>query len=293
MQLKNYLQKLKILWNPLLFFQIIWTNRFLLRSLVVRNIASRYRGSFLGLIWSFVHPLMMLCVYTFVFSVVFKARWGIDTGGGRGAFAIIMFCGMAMFNIFSESVSNSCGVVVANPNFVKKVIFPLEILPLAQVAASLILGMVWFVLLFLGTIFIFGKISFTMLLLPLVLLPLHDFLLPLGLLPLAIFSLGISYFVASLGVYIRDTQYLIGVILQILFFMTPIFYPLQAVPERFRWPLQLNPLTILIEETRKVFLYGELPNWLFLGIAFLVSCLVLHLGFIWFHKTKKGFADVL
>lgn len=187
MQLKNYLQKLKILWNPLLFFQIIWTNRFLLRSLVVRNIASRYRGSFLGLIWSFVHPLMMLCVYTFVFSVVFKARWGIDTGGGRGAFAIIMFCGMAMFNIFSESVSNSCGVVVANPNFVKKVIFPLEILPLAQVAASLILGMVWFVLLFLGTIFIFGKISFTMLLLPLVLLP------------LAIFSLGISYFVASLG----------------------------------------------------------------------------------------------
>ena len=281
MQLKNYLQKLKILWNPLLFFQIIWTNRFLLRSLVVRNIASRYRGSFLGLIWSFVHPLMMLCVYTFVFSVVFKARWGIDTGGGRGAFAIIMFCGMAMFNIFSESVSNSCGVVVDNPNFVKKVIFPLEILPLAQVAASLILGMVWFILLFLGTIFIFGKISFTMLLLPLVLLP------------LAIFSLGISYFVASLGVYIRDTQYLIGVILQILFFMTPIFYPLQAVPERFRWPLQLNPLTILIEEARKVFLYGELPNWLFLGIAFLVSCLVLHLGFIWFHKTKKGFADVL
>ena len=129
MQLKNYLQKLKILWNPLLFFQIVWTNRFLLRSLIVRNIASRYRGSFLGLIWSFVHPLMMLCVYTFVFSVVFKARWGIDTGGGRGAFAIIMFCGMAMFNIFSESVSNSCGVVVANPNFVKKVIFPLEILP--------------------------------------------------------------------------------------------------------------------------------------------------------------------
>ena len=118
-------------------------------------------------------------------------------------------------------------------------------------------------------------------------------LLPLVLLPLALFSLGISYFVASLGVYIRDTQYLIGVILQILFFMTPIFYPLQAVPERFRWPLQLNPLTILIEEARKVFLYGELPNWLFLGIAFLVSCLVLHLGFIWFHKTKKGFADVL
>ena len=256
-------------------------NRSLLWQFVKRRVSARYKGSVLGLFWSFVHPMMMLCVYTFVFSVVFKSRWGVDTGGGRGAFAIIMFCGLAMFNIFSEAVNLNCGIVVGNPNLVKKVIFPLEILPLSQTIASFAVGMVWFLLLFLGTVFVFGKISFTMLLLPLILFPLF------------LFTLGVSFFVSSLSVYVRDTPYLVGVLLQILFFMTPIFYPIAAIPERFRWPLRLNPLTLLIEEARKVFLYGELPDWRFLGAAFLISLLVLHLGFLWFHKTKKGFADVL
>lgn len=256
-------------------------NRSLLWQFVKRNVSARYKGSVLGLFWSFVHPMMMLCVYTFVFSVVFKSRWGVDTGGGRGAFAIIMFCGLALFNIFSEAVNLNCGIVVGNTNLVKKVIFPLEILPMSQTIASFAVGMVWFFLLFLGAVFIFGKLSFTMLLLPLILLPLF------------LFTLGVSFFVSSLSVYVRDTPYLVGVLLQILFFMTPIFYPIAAIPERFRWPLQLNPLTILIEEARKVFLYGELPDWRFLGAAFLISLLALHLGFLWFHKTKKGFADVL
>lgn len=259
----------------------VFRNRTLLSQFVKRNIAVRYRGSMLGLVWSFVQPLMMLSVYTFVFSVVFKARWGVDVGGGRGAFAIVMFCGMAIFNIFSESVNTCCGVVTGNPNLVKKVIFPLEVLPVAQTVSSFILGMVWFILLFFGAVFIFGKISFTMLLLPLILLPLF------------LFSLGISCFVASLGVYVRDTSYVVQVVLQVLFFMTPIFYPIQAVPEKFRWPLRLNPLTLLIEEARKVFLYGQFPDWKFLGAAFLISLVVLQLGFVWFEKTKKGFADVL
>ena len=257
------------------------TNRSLLWQFVKRSVSARYKGSVLGLFWSFVHPMMMLCVYTFVFSVVFQSRWGVDMGGGRGAFAIIMFCGLALFNIFSEAVNLNCGIVVGNTNLVKKVIFPLEILPLSQTIASFAVGLVWFFLLVLGAVFIFGKLSFTMLLLPLILLPLF------------LFTLGVSFFVSSLSVYVRDTPYLVGVLLQILFFMTPIFYPIAAIPERFRWPLQLNPLTILIEEARKVFLYGELPDWRFLGMAFLISLLVLHLGFLWFHKTKKGFADVL
>ena len=261
---------------------IAFANRSLLWQFVKRSVSARYRGSMLGLFWSFAQPLMMLCVYTFVFSVVFKARWGVETdGGGRGAFAIIMFCGLALFNIFSEAVNLNCGIVVANTNLVKKVIFPLEILPLSQTIASFAVGMVWFFLLFLGAVFVFGKLSFTMLLLPLILLPLF------------LFTLGVSYFTASLGVYVRDTPYVVGVALQVLFFMTPIFYPVSAIPERFRWPIMLNPLTLLIEEARKVFLYGELPDWRFLGAAFLISLLVLHLGFLWFHKTKKGFADVL
>ena len=261
---------------------IVTANRSLLWQFVKRSVASRYRGSVLGLFWSFAQPMMMLCVYTFVFSMVFRSRWGVEVdGGGRGSFAIIMFCGLAVFNIFSEAVNLNCTIVVSNPNLVKKVIFPLEILPLSQTMASFAVGMVWFVLLFLGTVFIFGKISFTMLLLPLILIPLF------------LFTLGVSYFTASLGVYVRDTAYMVGVVLQILFFMTPIFYPVAAIPERFRWPLQANPLTIMIEEARKVFLYGELPDWGFLAGAFAVSLLTLHLGFLWFHKTKKGFADVL
>lgn len=280
-RMMKVLSKALSLLNPVLLPRIAWENRWLLKQLVFRNIAARYKGSLLGLLWSFIQPLLMLCVYTFVFSVVFQARWGVDAGGGRGAFAIIMFCGMALYNIFSESVNSNCTIVTGNPNFVKKVIFPLEILPLAQTASTCVLGLAWFILLFFGAVFVFGTLSFTMLLLPLILLP------------LAIFSLGISYFVASLGVYVRDTQYVVGVVLQILFFMTPIFYPIQAVPEKFRWPLQLNPMTILIEEARNVFLYGRLPNWILLGVALLVSLVMLQLGFAWFHKTKKGFADVL
>ena len=256
-------------------------NRSLLWQFVKRNIAVRYRGAMLGFVWSFVQPLMMLCVYTFVFSIVLKARWGMDTGDSKGAFAIIMFCGMALYNIFAECIAGSCGVILANPNLVKKVIFPLDVLPLAQTFSTFILSTVWFFLLFLGVIFIYGKLSFTMLLLPLVLIPLF------------LFTQGVSYFVASLGVYVRDTSYVVQVILQVLFFMTPIFYPISVVPKQYRWPLEANPLTILIEQARNVFLYGKLPDWTFLGIAFLISVIVLQLGFVWFTRTKKGFADVL
>lgn len=258
-------------------------NRSLFAQMTKRTVEMRYRGSALGLVWSFVQPLIMLCVYTFVFSVVFKSRWGVDVsvGDSKGAFAVIMFCGMTMFNLFAEAVSNSCGCITGNPNLVKKVIFPLEILPITQTATTFILGIAWFVLLFFGAYFILGFIGWTMLLFPLVVLPLF------------IFTLGIAYLVASLGVYVRDTQYIIGVVLQILFFATPIFYPINAVPERFRIVLELNPLTVLIEQARNVFLYGRMPNWLFLGLAALVSLIVLQLGYYFFSKTKRGFADVL
>ena len=258
-------------------------SRSLFIQMTRRNVEMRYRGSVLGLVWSFVHPLMMLCVYTFVFSVVFKSRWGVDVsvGDSKGAFAVIMFCGMAMFNLFAEAITMSCGSIIGNPNLVKKVIFPLEILPLTQVTTTFILGMAWFVLLFIGTWLILGEIHWTM------------FLLPAVLVPLMIFSTGISFFVSSLGVYVRDTQYVIGVVLQVLFFATPIFYPINAVPENFRIFLEFNPLTVFIEQARNVFLCGKMPDWLFLGLATLVSLIVLQFGYYFFVKTKRGFADVL
>lgn len=281
--MKNILKRLLFVFNITLLPKAVLANRNLLYQMVQRTIAGRYRGSFLGMLWSFVQPLMMLTVYTFVFSVIFKARWGTDVPGGasQGGFAVIMFCGIALYNIFSESVMSACGCITGNPNFVKKVVFPLDILPFAQTVSSFAFGLVWVLLLFLGAVFILGTISFKMLLLPLILIELF------------VFSLGISYFVASMTVFVRDTQYVAGVVLQILFFMTPIFYSLEMVPEAFRKPLQMNPLTIMIEQARNVFLYDRMPDWNFLGGALLVSLLVMQLGFAWFYKTKKGFADVL
>jgi len=279
--MNNIIRKLAVVFDLSILPKSVCRNRALLWQLIRRNVAMRYRGSMLGLLWSFVQPLLMLCVYTFVFSIVFKARWGVNVEDSQGKFAIILFCGLALYSIFAESVNGGCSVITCNPNFVKKVIFPLEILPLAQCISSFILGSVWFILLFAGTVLVFRTVSFTMLLLPLILIPLF------------LFSAGIAYFAASLGVYVKDTAYVIQVILQVLFFMTPIFYPIEAVPEKYRWPLEINPLTVLIEQARKVFLYDSLPDWSFLGIATLSSLLVFHMGFIWFFKTKKGFSDVL
>ena len=276
------LRKILALFNIVRIPAIILENRGLLWQFSARNVQSRYRGSFLGLVWMFAQPLMMLAVYTFVFSIVFKAKWGVGTvDDGKSAFAVVMFCGMAIYNFFSEAVNLCCTCVLYNANLVKKVIFPLEILPVSQVLATFVVGMAWFLLLFVGAWQILGFIGWTMLLLPVVLVP------------LILFTLGVSFFVAALGVFVRDTQYVMGVILQILFFATPIFYPISAVPENLRWILECNPLTIFIEQARNVFLYGVMPDWKFLGIATLVSCVVLQMGSFFFVRTKKGFADVL
>lgn len=275
------LKKLLEVFNVLALPKTVLRHADLIVQMTQRNIAQRYRGSALGLVWSFIQPLMMLVVYTFVFSVVFKARWGIDVNEGKGSFAVIMFCGMSMYNQFSEAVNCACVSITSNPNLVKKVIFPLEILPISQVCATFINGLAWFILLFFGAWLILGFVGWTMLLLPVILIP------------LLLFTLGVSYFIASLGVFIRDMPYVISVILQILFFATPIFYPISAVPEDMQWILEGNPLTVFIEQARNVFLYGKLPDWAFLGHATIISLVVLQLGYFFFYRTKRGFADVL
>ena len=159
----------------------IWQNRSLLKQMIKRLIAAKYQGSTLGILWNVIHPLMMLTIYTYVFSVVFKAKWGAhNVADSKGAFAIILFCGMTMFSIFSDAVTLSATQITGNANFVKKVVFPLIILPISQVLTSFILGLVWVVLLFIGTVFIYGNLSWSMLLLPVVWFP------------LLLFTLGIS-----------------------------------------------------------------------------------------------------
>ena len=259
----------------------IWHHRDLLKQLLKRNILGCYKGSGLGGLWSFITPLFMLSIYTFVFSIIFKARWGADVGDSRAAFALTLFCGLAIYNIFSESISSSATTIVSNVNYVKKVVFPLEILPVNMLLSALFFGGIWFIILFAGIGIFMHKICLTAICLPLILLP------------LIFFTLGLCWLIASLGVYIRDVVHFVGLALQALFFMTPIFYPINMVPEKFQLVLRLNPLTTIIQETRKVVLYNTWPDWRMLGIIFVVSLVVFQLGYIWFMKTKRGFADVL
>lgn len=260
----------------------VWANRGLFCQMLRRNIAVRYRGSVLGLVWSLAQPLMMLAVYTFVFGIVFKARWGIESmDENRWSFPLIMFCGLALFNLFSESV-NSAGIqVVSQPNLVKKVIFPLELLPMLNVATALFFNLAWLGLLFVGACAFLDSLGWTMLLLPLTMAPL---LLICG---------GLSFAIAAFGVYLRDVPQLVNVACQVLFFMTPIFYSLAMVPENLRWMLKINPLTPIVEQTRALFLYGQQPDYTVCAWLFLVGLAVFELGYASFCKLKKGFADVL
>lgn len=277
----------KYLFHPVKTAKLVFVRGDLLKQFVRRQVEERYRGSVFGLVWSFAQPLMMLAVYTFVFSTIFKSK---TTFGGVASdipFSLFLLCGMAVFGMFSESVNGCCMSVAGKPNFVKKVVFPLEVLPASQVFSTFILNLVWFILLIAGMLVMVHKIYWTMIFLPLILLP------------LLLLSLGCGYIAAAVSVYIRDCQYLIGVCLQVLFFMSPVFYSMDRIMETDKVPgickmiLKLNPIYPLIENTRKIFLIGELPDFLWLGILTVVSYVVFHLGAVFFAKTKKGFADVI
>lgn len=267
--------------NPFNALLGIWKGRDLLKQFVRRNIEGRYKGTMIGLVWMVVTPLVMLAVYTFIFGVVFKVRWGAGLGDSKVAFALIMFCGMTVFNIFSESVNGSVGIVSGNPNYVKKVVFPLELLPASAVLSACFFGLIWIGILLLGIILFLHKFCFAAVCLPLIFIP------------LIFFSCGFAWFVASLGVFVRDLAHVIGIVLQVLYFMTPIFYSVEMVPENLRIILFLNPLTSIVQSTRQVLMFNQWPDWRVLGIVTLLSMIIFQFGYFWFMKTKRGFADVL
>jgi lipopolysaccharide transport system permease protein len=275
---------LRALLNPLAMAAHLWGLRDLAVQFTRREVAARHKGSVLGVVWNFLHPLMMLGVYTFVFAIVWQARWLPIGGeeGGRGVFALSVFAGLVMWEIFSSGVGSAPTLIANNANFVKKVIFPLEVLPLAQIGAAAVVAGVSFLVLLAGNLAVRGSISPTLWLFPLV--------LP------ALFALtaGLSWFVASLGVFLRDLRQLVaGMLLQVFFFMTPIFYPLERVPEPYQGVLRLNPMASIIENARRTALFGEYPDWVSLGIVTAVGLLVMQLGYAFFMKSKRSFADVI
>jgi len=267
--------------TPVAMFTSLWRNRRLIWQMTRRDVVGRYRGSVLGLAWSFFNPLLMLFVYTFVFSVVFKARWGMGGDESKAGFAIILFVGMVVHGLFAECVNRAPGLVISNVNYVKKVVFPLEILPWVAMGSAIFNSLVSVIVLLLGLFIINQSLPWTSVLFPLVMLP------------LVLAGMGFAWFLAALGVFVRDVGQVTGIFTTVLMFLSPVFYPVSALPEEYRGLLQVNPLTLIIEESRKVLVFGSQPDWASLGVALLAGLAIAAAGFWWFQKTRKGFADVL
>ena len=262
-------------------FASLWRHRFLILQLTKRDVIGRYRGSAMGLAWSFFYPVLMLTVYTFVFSVVFKARWGGIGDSDKASFAIFLFVGMIVHGLFAECVNRAPGLILSNVNYVKKVVFPLEILPSVAMGSALFHAGVSLLVLLAARLIVDQQLSWTAMFIPLILLP------------LCLATMGAAWFLSAIGVYLRDVGQTVGIFTTALLFLSPVFYPLTALPANYQKWLRLNPLTFVIEESRKVLVSGQLPDWSAWMSFFLVSLAAAWIGFWWFQKSRKGFADVL
>lgn len=260
----------------------LWRNRQLIMQMTEREVVGRYKGSAMGLAWSFFNPVFMLVVYTFVFSEIFKSRWGgIGADDSKTQFAVVLFVGMIVLSLFSEVINRAPALIISNVNYVKKVVFPIEILPVITMGAALFHCLISLCVLLAAFALFNGYLHWTAVLVPVVMLP------------LVILTTGLSWMLASLGVFLRDVGQTIGIITTVLMFLSPVFYPITAVPERFRPFIMANPLTFIIEQARAVLIWGHLPDWIGLGIYSLAATAVAWAGYVWFQKTRKGFADVL
>lgn len=263
------------------FPKVLWSHRDLWWRLTERDVLGRYRGSLLGVAWSFLNPLAMLAVYTFVFSQIFKARWGNLEDEGPLGFAINLFAGLIVFNMISECLTKAPGLIVANPNYVKKVIFPLEVLPCVAVSSALFHALTSLVVLA-----VFQLIARHG-------LPLSSLWLPFIWLPLILGCLAATWILASLGVFLRDIGQFIAVLTSIMMFMSPIFYPASALPLNLQPLIAISPISQVIEQTRKVLINGEMPSFLYLVVGIVLSALAAELGLRFFEKSKRAFADVI
>ena len=236
----------------------------------------------MGLAWSFFNPVFMLVVYTFVFSVIFKSRWGgIGGDDSKTQFALLLFVGMIVMNLFSDVLNRAPSLILNNVNYVKKVVFPLEALVVIATGSAVFHALISLGVLTAAFAVFNGYLQWTVVFAPLVLLP------------LIILTLGFAWMLASLGVFLRDVGQFVGIVTTVMMFMAPVFYPITAVPERYRHYIMANPLTFIIEQSRAVLIWGHLPDWSGLAVYTLVAMITAWAGYAWFQKTRKGFADVL
>lgn len=238
----------------------------------------------LGLAWSFFNPLLMLVIYTFFFSMVVKTRWGGEATGDhlpQSEFAVMLFSGLIIHGLFSECINRAPTLITSNVNYVKKVVFPLEILPWVGLSAALFHAFISVTVLLIIQLIIAEKIAITALLFPIVITP------------LLIFTLGVMWMLSAIGVYVRDIAQITSMLSSVLLFLSPVFFPLSALSPRLKSIAMWNPLTLIIEESRKVLILDEIPNWGYIGVYCVLAIVMAWVGFYWFQKIKKGFADVL
>ena len=245
-----------------------------------REISARYKESYIGLAWSAAHPLLMMLVYTFVFTVVFKARWG-DNVELNQEVSVIIFTGLIVFNFFSDVIVNSPSIITNNVNYVKKISFPLPSLSWIYLFTSLFQLSVSLLVLIAFRLFFYQSFSLTTL------------LFPLFLIPFVFLCIGFSWTLSAFGVYFRDLSQIILVLSQVLFFATPIIYPLEMIPETYRPFLYLNPMTSFVEMSREMLIYNSLPNLLAYASLSLIGLIVFLTGYSIFRKLNRGFADVI
>jgi len=257
----------------------LWGLRELTLRFVWREFMSRYRGAHLGILLSLASPLILLVVYTLIFGVIFQGSFGQD--GGKAPFALALFSALIFFQLFSDTVGRSTSLLPSNPGFITKVVFPLEILPVALLGSALLHFFAGLLILFAGLLLLNHSLPWTVILFPALLLP------------MLLLSLGLAWFLSALGLYFRDLDAVVPPVLMALTFLSAIFYPLSAIPERFQVFALLNPLVGFSEMSRAIFIFGEIPDWRVwlycLGIS-IVSALV---GYFVFTRLKKGFSDAL
>lgn len=266
---------------PINLIKTFLKNKYLVYRLIKRDIANKYIGSFLGIFWTSINPFLMLGLYTFVFSVVYQTRWGINTSDSKASFSLVLFSGLIIHLFFTEVLNNSYCLVISNVNYVKKVVFPLEILTLVCVGSALFQFLISFLVLFFA-IFILNGIP-----------PLGIIFVPLTFLPLLPLTLGTSWFLSALGVYVRDIGQILGLLTTVILFMSPVFYPSSSLPPLFRNLIKLNPITVPIEQFRNSLIFGRSINWFELFLYTIMSVIFAIIGLYFFQKTKKGFSDVI
>ena len=249
-------------------------------ELTKRDVLGRYRGSSFGLLWSLISPFFMLLVYSFAFGFVMKARWP-QSENGEAHYSVILFVGLIVHGFFAECLNRSPFLITGNVNFVKRVIFPLEILPWPMMISALFHAFMNTIVFLLLHALLDHSLVWTTLLLPVVLFP------------LVLLSLGVSWLFAAIGVYLRDIGQITGVLSTAMLFLSSAMFPLDALPQQYRWLLVMNPLTFIIDQAREVMLWGKFPDWIGLGVYTAFALVAMYLGYGVFRLTRRGFADVV